>query len=123
MVKVSVQFKGDNMTQVREEMVLWAQGFLAADTPVAPPKTRSFKKTPVEAPIPEETQLDLLDPKPQASGVGGNEATVAAASRFGETHGKPALRKLLKQFGVTKVRDLAAEQQVQFITACARGPA
>ena len=141
MVKVHVVFKGETMAEVRERMQAWATEYMGSAVPAteapAPPRKRSFKGKSLEAPIPPEAppapavdpvQIDLTDlvaeetAPPEPSGMG-SEAVMAAATRFAEAHGKPALKKLLKTFKVAKVRDLPAGQQVAFLTACAAGPA
>lgn len=51
MVKVLVEFRGQDMTQVRADMERWAKGFLGGDT--EPPRLRSFAETDVQAGRPQ----------------------------------------------------------------------
>jgi hypothetical protein len=58
MVKVTVEFEGKNMTQIRADMERWAKGFLGgealdfSEVSVAPPRQRSFAE--------EDVQLDFM---------------------------------------------------------------
>jgi len=54
--------------------------------------------------------------------IGATDAVALAAERYAKRYGKPALRKMLKRFGVSAPRLLERAQRVPFVTACARGP-